>query len=125
MFSLLQVFVYLGKMLLVYHPERLCKSSCKTFNNDEKVVYPSLKQVKPAEKNYDEVYSNSQKAKNLQAIAEWIMDKKKSEDINSQWCFIVAVLDRMFFIGSLTPALMAVSRLVIAVSGNVGWRYTG
>lgn len=48
-----------------------------------------------------------QACQSVQMIAEWVAEKETTDDNKSQWCHIVAVIDRVMFIGSLTLALSA------------------
>ena len=100
LFVLLQGIVYLGKLLLIYHPDRMCHASCKVPAQDN-LTSPSLIKVHPASEAGD-VNSSEDKVKeegltshSLREIADMMAEKNKTDEIKYQWCFIVAVIDRM------------------------------
>lgn len=76
---------------------------CKLPVN-ENMVSPSLIKVHPAADAEDEktdagrLREEMQPSTALQTIAEWVSEKNKTEEIRSQWCYIVAVIDRLVFI---------------------------
>ena len=78
----------------------MCHASCKVPAQDN-LTSPSLIKVHPASEAGD-VNSSEDKVKeegltshSLREIADMMAEKNKTDEIKYQWCFIVAVIDRM------------------------------
>ena len=101
----LQGIVYLGRLLLIYHLDKMCPASCKLRTNDN-LISPSLIKVHPVsetgdaktaeDKPQDELASHS-----LAIIADKIIEKNKTAEARYQWCFIVSVTDRIACIATV------------------------
>ena len=112
-----QMFIILGKLLLVHHPERLCgheiseKDELKNKSSSTLVV-----KVGPspgADDPQDHVQATSF-ACQLEMITNWISQKERSDEVIAQWCYVIAVIDRLLFICCGLLAIGMTARLIAA-----------
>lgn len=103
---IIQGFKFVGKLLLIYHPDQACQSRVgiedSTRDNASEQVHDStiIKVLSIREECSDE-----EKTDPLYQIADWLKDKSQADDIKYQWCYITAVFDRISFIAMFAFAI--------------------
>lgn len=99
-----QIFVSLGKVLLIYHPDKSCKFD-PTITSKGEFKSTSTLNVKVAPMVVENLeYKDENNAlprlpsSELKIITDWIGEKDMTDAIRSQWCHMVAVMDRVILI---------------------------
>ena len=100
-----QGIVYLGRLLLIYHLDKMCHASCKLRTKDN-LISPSLIKVHPVSETGDAKTAEDKPqdglaSHSLAIIADKIIEKNKTAEARYQWCFIVSVTDRIACIATV------------------------
>ena len=112
-----QIFIILGKLLLVHHPEQLCgherseKDELKNKSSSTLVV--KFAPSPGADDPQDHAQATSF-ARQLKMITNWISQKERSDEIIAQWCHVISVIDRVLFICCGLLAIGMTARLIDA-----------